>query len=181
MQIVNTNPRGRGAPRREAFTLSQVFIRASRVAGERMRWRDARLGGPSPLVQRRASGTFLVTSQLGQPLEIDAFTWNRIWSTFSDSFKGWWCASGELQACLLPGLGCIAHEHESRCELAPFAPPALAGTCSRNCRTGSKVLKEAVDQFSGQGLRACWRHRDIYVKKRRYTGSVIDVAVKRFA
>ena len=31
-------------------------------------------GGPSPLVQLRASGTFLVTSQLGQPLEIDALT-----------------------------------------------------------------------------------------------------------
>lgn len=40
------------------------------------------------VAQLRASGTFLVTSQLGQPLEIDALTWKRIWSTFANSFKG---------------------------------------------------------------------------------------------
>lgn len=85
-------------------------------------------GGPSPLVQRRASGTFLVTSQLGQPLEIDAFAWNRIWATFSNSSEGcvawFWRASGIP----LPGLGCVVHACESRCESAPFAPQALTDT-----------------------------------------------------
>lgn len=78
------------------------------------------------VAQLRASGTFLVTSQLGQPLEIDALIWKRMWSTFASSFKG--ClgrGSGELQICLLLLLGCVVHEYESRCELAPFAPQAV--------------------------------------------------------
>lgn len=35
-----------------------------------------------------------------------------------------------------------------------------------------------MDRFRGRGLHACWQQRDIYVKKKRYMGSVIEVTEK---
>lgn len=68
-------------------------------------------GNPSPLVNLRASEMFLVTSPLGQFLEIDSLTWKRVWSTFSNSFNSFNLSgsdSGELQQMhLLLLLGCI--------------------------------------------------------------------------
>lgn len=83
-------------------------------------------GNPSPLVNLRASEMFLVTSPLGQFLEIDSLTWKRVWSTFSNSFKG--CLAVILESfnkyVFYYYLVALC-EHGSRCELAPSAPQAV--------------------------------------------------------